>query len=87
MYVDPVAPYPPFSAIQTGPTVTVGQTDIIMSSMAIPSATDTAVIATMTFDPTYDTPPPNLAAGTITYGCSYYYNVASGDTCDSISTA
>ena len=42
--------------------------------------------------PAYDTPPPNIAPGTIAAGCSYYYNVTSADAaasnaCTTLATA
>lgn len=41
--------------------------------------------------PAYDTPPGNLAPGTITAGCSFYYNVtsddaAASDACNTLAT-
>ncbi|KAJ7259339.1 hypothetical protein C8J57DRAFT_1233702 [Mycena rebaudengoi] len=75
-----VAAFPPLGA---GPTSTIpeGTGFFSMMTVSLPSQTSTAPFD---FPIGYLAPPPNLASGSITTGCDWYYTVVSGDTCATV---
>ncbi|KAJ7259371.1 hypothetical protein C8J57DRAFT_1640123 [Mycena rebaudengoi] len=75
-----VAAFPPLGA---GPTSTIpeGTGFFSMMTVSLPSQTSTAPFD---FPTGYLAPPPNLASGSITTGCDWYYTVVSGDTCATV---
>ncbi|KAJ7155587.1 hypothetical protein C8R46DRAFT_431816 [Mycena filopes] len=76
-----VAAFPPLGAGGGVSAIPTGTAVFSMVTIALPSATPAPP-----FDyPTgYMSPPSNLAPGSITTGCSWYYNVVAGDTCTSV---
>ncbi|KAF8144037.1 hypothetical protein K438DRAFT_1945601 [Mycena galopus ATCC 62051] len=79
-----VEPYPPFSTVTTtalSPTGT-NYTSISTFSYSFPAYTSTASYEILT--PGGVPAPTNVAPGTRTAACGYYYNISEGDTLSSI---
>ncbi|KAJ7864455.1 hypothetical protein B0H14DRAFT_3443508 [Mycena olivaceomarginata] len=76
-----VAPYPPLNG--GAPTTTITGAVFSVTSVSLPSPSSAAPFVYPTGHPP---PPPNLASGSITTGCDFYYNVASGDNCTGVET-
>ncbi|KAF5329714.1 hypothetical protein D9619_009152 [Psilocybe cf. subviscida] len=81
-----VAPFPPLTTTDSVTTITTNFSSALgTSTFAFPTSfTPTASIAILT--PPGVPAPTNVAAGTRTVACGYYYRIASGDTLSSIST-
>ncbi|KAF8214912.1 hypothetical protein K438DRAFT_1659741 [Mycena galopus ATCC 62051] len=74
-----IVPYPPLSNWAAGASITDGQASATVLSMSLPPP---PTVTSAPYDippPAYATPPSNIAPGTITAGCSFYYNVTSDD--------
>ncbi|KAK6987472.1 hypothetical protein R3P38DRAFT_2661607 [Favolaschia claudopus] len=80
-----VAPYPPFASTSAAPLPTTNYTSASIFQYPIPSASYTPVMQTQVLTAAGVPVPTNVAPGTRTVGCGYYYNVASGDTISTIS--
>ncbi|KAJ7677757.1 hypothetical protein DFH06DRAFT_560014 [Mycena polygramma] len=74
-----IVPYPPSSNWASGASITDGQASATVFSMSFPPFSTPTTAPSDTPVPAYATPPANIAPGTITAGCSFYYNVTSGD--------
>ncbi|KAF7296692.1 hypothetical protein HMN09_01078200 [Mycena chlorophos] len=81
-----VQPYPPFATITTSnwPPTQTNYTSMSIISYSLPPPVTTGVAATETLTPGGVPAPTNVAPGTRTAACGYYYNISSGDTIDSI---
>lgn len=80
-----VAPYPPLSATAVGPTVTNNSTNGQIMTLPLTSASTpipTPFLPSMSGVPA----PTNVAEGTITNGCAYYYTMDQGFNCTWIET-
>ncbi|KAJ7021251.1 hypothetical protein C8F04DRAFT_271090 [Mycena alexandri] len=79
-----VEPYPSFSSLTTTAIATSGTNYSAFStfSYSFPSYTSTVSLETLT--PAGVPAPTNVAPGTRTAACGYYYNIAEGDTLASI---
>ncbi|EPS96900.1 hypothetical protein FOMPIDRAFT_1018598 [Fomitopsis schrenkii] len=81
-----VAPYPPLTSTSATPTPTGNYSTGVVNTNPVPTANYTPIWYTSTFDPVGAAVPTNLANGTRTIECGYYYDVESGDTLDSIAS-
>ncbi|PPR00473.1 hypothetical protein CVT24_004533 [Panaeolus cyanescens] len=80
-----VAPFPPLSQISAAPTITLSANSTFGTLLSIPLATVTSTVPLTPLPSATGIPaPPNIANGTITNGCGYYYVVKSGDNCTSV---
>ncbi|KAK7014296.1 hypothetical protein R3P38DRAFT_3003090 [Favolaschia claudopus] len=80
-----VAPYPPLSSTSAPPVVTSNYTRASIFTYSLPTSYTPSMV-TLTF-PTQGAPvPANVATGTRTVWCGYYYTVAAGDTMESMAT-
>ena len=84
-------PYPPLDGWAAGPTITDGQASVTLYTTTFPALSTATSPPYDIPGPAYDTPPDNLAPGTITAGCSFYYNVtasdaAASDACNTLAT-
>ncbi|KAJ7636747.1 hypothetical protein FB45DRAFT_907241 [Roridomyces roridus] len=79
-----VEPFPPFSTVTTTalPTSATNFTSISTFSFSLPAPTPTLGFETLT--PVGVPAPTNVAPGTRTAACGYYYNISTGDTLASI---
>ncbi|KAF7288354.1 hypothetical protein HMN09_01398100 [Mycena chlorophos] len=82
-----VEPYPPLATVTgtTLPPVGVNYSTISVYSYTLPPPVTTGTMATETLTPGGVPAPTNVAPGTRTAACNYYYNISSGDTIESIS--
>ncbi|KAJ7131809.1 hypothetical protein C8R43DRAFT_1133483 [Mycena crocata] len=76
-----VAAFPPLNA--GGPTTTIpaGTAFFSMITVSLPSPSSEPPFP---YPTGYLPAPPNLASGSITAGCDWYYNVAAGDNCTGV---
>ncbi|KAH9919519.1 uncharacterized protein B0H18DRAFT_1195558 [Fomitopsis serialis] len=81
-----VAPYPPLASSTAPPIPTGNFSNGGMNHDPLPTANYTPIWYTMTLDPVGVAVPTNVANGTRTLECGYYYDVQSNDTLDSISS-
>ncbi|KAJ7636710.1 hypothetical protein FB45DRAFT_742072, partial [Roridomyces roridus] len=79
-----VEPFPPFMTVTTTalPTSATNFTSISTFSFSLPAPTPTLGFETLT--PVGVPAPTNVAPGTRTAACGYYYNISTGDTLASI---
>lgn len=78
-----VAPYPPFDQVSSVPSITTNSSTATIGTIPLTTATTTTplpVLPSFTGVPA----PTNVANGTITNGCGYYYAVNPGDNCTSV---
>ncbi|KAF7288367.1 hypothetical protein HMN09_01399600 [Mycena chlorophos] len=83
-----VQPYPPFATVTSTnlpPTGTNYSTISTISYTLPPPVTTGTAVASETLTPAGVPAPTNVAPGTRTAACGYYYDIESGDTIDSIS--
>ncbi|KDR74914.1 hypothetical protein GALMADRAFT_123583 [Galerina marginata CBS 339.88] len=78
-----VAPYPPFNQVTSLPTITANSSAATMLTLPLTTATATTPLP---FLPSFTgvPAPTNVANGTITNGCGYYYVVNTGDNCTAV---
>ncbi|KAJ7062138.1 hypothetical protein C8F01DRAFT_1368795 [Mycena amicta] len=75
-----VAPFPPFASNAPPPPVTTNFTSATLMTIPLPTASYTPTFQTQILTPAGIPAPTNVAAGTRTVNCGFYYNVQSGDT-------
>ncbi|KAF8908651.1 hypothetical protein CPB84DRAFT_1767170 [Gymnopilus junonius] len=75
-----VAPFPPFNQETPAPSITSNFSTATLGSLPVATATTTTPLPPL---PSYSgvPAPTNVANGTITNGCGYYYFVSQGDNC------
>jgi LysM repeat protein len=81
-----VAPFPALTSTSVSSMPTGNFSSGGMNNSPLPTAGYTPTFYTQTLDPVGIPAPTNLANGTRTINCGYYYDVKSGDTLSSISS-
>ncbi|KAJ7708606.1 hypothetical protein B0H16DRAFT_1438492 [Mycena metata] len=79
-----VEPYPPFSSVTTTAIATSGTNYSAFSTFSYSFPPYTSTVSLETLTPAGVPAPTNVAPGTRTAACGYYYNIAEGDTLASI---
>ncbi|KAJ7264086.1 hypothetical protein B0H12DRAFT_1217298 [Mycena haematopus] len=79
-----VEPYPPFSTVTTSAIATTGTNYSTMSTFSYSFPTVTSTLSYETLTAAGVPAPTNVAPGTRTAACGYYYNIEAGDTLASI---
>ncbi|KAJ7616194.1 hypothetical protein DFH06DRAFT_1062606 [Mycena polygramma] len=79
-----VEPYPPFSSATTTAIATTGTNGSTISSFSYSFPPYTSTVSLETLTAAGVPAPTNVAPGTRTAACGYYYNIAQGDTLASI---
>ncbi|CAK5269211.1 unnamed protein product [Mycena citricolor] len=80
-----VAPFPPFSTASALPPVTTNFSSASTFAYPIPTASYTPTFETFVLTAAGVPAPTNVANGTRTVGCGFYYDVQAGDTITTIS--
>lgn len=80
-----VAPYPPLQSSSAVPVVTTNYSTATLMMIPLTTASYTPTLITVALTPAGIPAPTNVASGTRTIACGYYYDVQTGDTLDSIS--
>ncbi|KAJ7062147.1 hypothetical protein C8F01DRAFT_986832 [Mycena amicta] len=82
-----VAPFPPFASNAPPPPVTTNFTSATLMTIPLPTASYTPTFQTEILTPAGIPAPTNVATGTRTVNCGFYYNVQSGDTVTTIANS